>query len=72
MQINRLFQIIFDDSFIIPNDDGSFTLEVMLPEGEWLYSYILSFGSSVEVIEPEHVRKTISYQIKQAFKLYEL
>jgi len=72
MQINRLFQIIFDDSFIIPNDDGSFTLEVMLPEGEWLYSYILSFGSSVEVIEPEHVRKTISYQINQAFKLYEL
>jgi len=69
--LNRLYDY-FDDSFIIPNDDGSFTLEVMLPEGEWIYSYILSFGSSVEVIEPEHVRKTISYQIKQAFKLYEL
>jgi predicted DNA-binding transcriptional regulator YafY len=41
------------------------------PEGEWLYSYILSFGSSVEVIEPEYMRKIIAERIRQALKLYE-
>nr|WP_278331099.1 YafY family protein [Clostridium magnum] len=69
--LNRLYHY-FDDSFITLNDDGSFTLEALLPEGEWLYSYILSFGSSVEVIEPEHIRKAISYEIKQVSKLYKL
>lgn len=68
--LNRLYDY-FDDSFLSPNDDGSFTLEAALPEGEWLYSYILSFGSFVEVLEPEHVRKTIVKRMRQALKIYE-
>lgn len=69
--INRVYDY-FDDSFLIPNDDGSLTLVAEFPEGEWLYSYILSFGSSVEVIEPEYLRKIIAERIRQASKLYEL
>jgi len=68
--LNRLYDY-FDDSFIIQNGDGSFTLEIALPEGEWLYSYILSFGSFVKVIAPENVRKIIANRIRQALKLYE-
>ena len=68
--LNRLYDY-FDDSFLIQNDDGSFTLEIVLPEGEWLYSYILSFGSFVKVIAPENVRKIIANRIRQALKLYE-
>jgi len=68
--LNRLYDY-FDDSFIIQNGDGSFTLEIALPEGEWLYSYILSFGSFVKVIAPENVRKIIAHRIRQALKLYE-
>ncbi|WP_378954742.1 helix-turn-helix transcriptional regulator [Pelosinus sp. sgz500959] len=68
--INRLYDY-FDDSFLKKNDDGSMTLEVWLPEGEWLYSYILSFGSFVEVLEPEHVRGTIIKRIRQTLEIYE-
>lgn len=68
--INRLYDY-FDDSFLKQNDDGSMTLEVWLPEGEWLYSYILSFGSFVEVLEPEHVRGTIVKRIRQTLEIYE-
>lgn len=68
--LSRLYDY-FDDSFIIKNQDGSFNLEVALPEGEWVYSYILSFGSFVEVLEPEHVRKTIEDRMRQALKFYE-
>ncbi|WP_245698027.1 helix-turn-helix transcriptional regulator [Dendrosporobacter quercicolus] len=68
--INRLYDY-FDDSFLVPNDDGSLTLEVEFPEGEWLYSYILSFGSLVEVVEPEYMRNIITERIRQALKIYE-
>jgi predicted DNA-binding transcriptional regulator YafY len=68
--INRVYDY-FDDSFLIPNDDGSLTLVAEFPEDEWLYSYILSFGSSVEVIEPEHMRKIIAERIRKALTLYE-
>ncbi len=69
--INRVYDY-FDDSFLIPNDDGSLTLVAEFPEDEWLYSYILSFGSSVEVIEPEYMRKIIAERLRQALQLYEL
>lgn len=68
--LSRLYDY-FDDAFIIKNQDGSFNLEVALPEGEWVYSYILSFGSFVEVLEPEHIRKSIADKMRQALKFYE-
>jgi predicted DNA-binding transcriptional regulator YafY len=68
--INRLYDY-FDDSFLSANDDGSFTLEASLLDGEWLYSYILSFGRFVEILEPEHVRTTIVRRIRETLKIYE-
>jgi predicted DNA-binding transcriptional regulator YafY len=46
-------------------------LEVALPGGEWIYGYILSFGSLVEVLEPAHVRKSIAERTRQVLKIYE-
>jgi len=68
--LNRLYDY-FNDSIIVENEDGSFTVDVDFPEGEWVYSYILSFGSFVEVLEPEHVRKTIADRMRQALNIYE-
>lgn len=68
--LNRLYDY-FDDAFISADPDGSYLLEVSLPEGEWIYGYILSFGSLVEVIEPEHIRKTIVDRMRQALTFYE-
>jgi predicted DNA-binding transcriptional regulator YafY len=68
--LNRLYDD-FDDSFITKNNDGSFTVEVAFPEDEWVYSYLLSFGNSVEVLEPEHIRRIIIGRLKQALLLYE-
>ena len=36
--------------------DGSCIVEIDFPHDYWLYSFILSFGASVEVLEPENVR----------------
>ncbi len=40
-------------------DDGSLIATFGLPEDNWIYSFILSFGSDVEVLSPLRVRKVI-------------
>jgi predicted DNA-binding transcriptional regulator YafY len=39
--------------------DGSFVVIVSWPEDEWVYGVILSYGEFIEVLEPEHLRKTL-------------
>ncbi|BBB92524.1 HTH domain protein [Methylomusa anaerophila] len=67
--LSRLYDY-FDETFLIPNADGSFSLEASLPEGEWLYSYILSFGNLVEVVAPVHIRNIIIQRIQETLKIY--
>jgi Predicted transcriptional regulator len=46
----------FNPEDIRVEKDGSCIVEIDFPHDYWLYSFILSFGASVEVIEPENVR----------------
>jgi len=46
----------FSEENITINKDGSYTVVVSTPEGEWLYNYLFSFGTTLEVIEPKSVR----------------
>jgi len=47
----------FAESDITVNEDGSFTLRTAL--GKWIYDYILSYGTAVEVLEPLNVRDEV-------------
>lgn len=62
----------FDQDKVIDNQDGTYDVSIKLPENEWLYGYILSFGNSVEVIEPKYIRDIILNKMKETIKLYEL
>lgn len=62
----------FDQDKVIDNQDGTYDVSVKFPENEWLYGYILSFGNSVEVIEPKYIRDIILNKMKETIKLYEL
>jgi len=44
----------FAESDITVNEDGSFTLRTAL--GLWIYDYILSYGTAIEVMEPQYIR----------------
>jgi predicted DNA-binding transcriptional regulator YafY len=44
-------------------DDGSFIATIEYPKGEWLFSYIFSFGEECEVLEPQKIRKEIKNKI---------
>ena len=52
------------------NEDGYIYAIVECAESEWVYSMILSFGDSVEIIEPKHIRKIIKDQAKKVFDKY--
>ena len=60
----------YDDEHLRDNGDGTYTLDVTFPEDEWVYGYILSFGASVRVIEPESVRDIIKKRAQSVAALY--
>ena len=56
----------FDERKIIKNEDGSIIVAMSVPNDYWLYDYILSFGASLEVLEPQNVRDEV---VRQAEKI---
>lgn len=60
----------FDEKAIIRHEDGSFTVTASMPGGEWLYGYLLSFGTMLEVLEPRSLRKEIGFRLESMAKKY--
>jgi predicted DNA-binding transcriptional regulator YafY len=67
--LNRLYDT-FDGECISKNDNGSYDLSVTLPEDEWVYGYILSFGNNAEVLEPKHICEIIKTRAKEILEKY--
>lgn len=59
----RIYDEFPRDSIIEQNDFLFVT--TLLPNSNILYSYILSFGEYVEIIEPQEIRKNIQSQLKK-------
>jgi len=51
-------------------EDGSFVCEIKYPKGEWMISYINSFGVHGELLEPIELREEIKKQIKKMNEIY--
>jgi predicted DNA-binding transcriptional regulator YafY len=52
------------------DNNGFHIVTVDFPEDEWVYSSILGFGDSCEVLSPPHVRSIISTRLQKASLLY--
>ncbi|MBO0470462.1 YafY family transcriptional regulator [Enterococcus sp. DIV0242_7C1] len=46
------------------------TVRTQQPKGSWLTSYLLSFGSAIEVIEPDEVKAQIKEEIQKLQQIY--
>ena len=55
----------FDERNIVKNNDGSLTVSMGVPDDQWLYCYVLSFGDHIEVLEPRSVREEIARQAQK-------
>ena len=65
----RIYDDFAEDDITI-NEDGSFDVEMCMPHDQRIYDYILSFGSAVEVLEPQHVRDEMLVQIEKIKEKY--
>ena len=62
----------FMDEIVAKNEDGTCEVEFTMPEDEWIYGFIMSFGCYVEVLEPEYIRNIVRERMKKAIKCYEV
>ena len=60
----------FDLKNIRVEKDGFCVVEIDFPHDYWLYSFIMSFGASVEVLEPESVRVMLLEIIENMRDIY--
>jgi len=58
----------FAESDIYVNKDGSLTLRTAL--GGWIYDYILSYGTAIEILEPQHIREELLVRIEKIKNKY--
>jgi len=54
----------------IHQDDGKIMVKISLPENNWLYGYLLSFGSGMEVINPPHIRSILANITAEIYRKY--
>ncbi|WHH57131.1 YafY family protein [Petroclostridium sp. X23] len=54
----------------IENGSGQIMVKTVLPENNWLYGFLLSFGNGIEVIHPPHIRSTLANIAEQIYKKY--
>ncbi len=51
-------------------EDGSLLAAAEMPCDEWLIGYILSFGTDVEIIEPQDLRQAVIQQVEKIYGHY--
>ena len=60
----------FDRARIVPQPDGSLIVHTDWPLGLWGVSYLLSYGSTAEVIQPEELRRALAQEAKKIAAQY--
>ena len=60
----------FDRARIVPQPDGSLIVHTDWPLGLWGVSYLLSYGSTAEVIQPEALRRALAQEAKKIAAQY--
>ncbi len=57
---------------VVENQEGQLLVKTTLPENNWLYGFILSFGSGIEVINPPHIRSIVARIAKEIYEKHSL
>ncbi|MCH1981121.1 YafY family transcriptional regulator [Ruminococcus sp. OA3] len=60
----------FDMKDIEVQDSGDLIVSQCMPEDAWLYSYLLSFGGHVDILEPRRVQMRLAETAKEMYRKY--
>ncbi|MDE6208280.1 MAG: YafY family transcriptional regulator [Lachnospiraceae bacterium] len=58
----------FDRAEVCQQENGDFIVSVQMPEDMWLISFLLSFGTQVEVIEPDYLKDILAQQARLIYE----
>lgn len=53
-------------------EDGAFLVRFNMPDNDWLYQYLMTFGAGIDVLEPQQVRETLYKKLKLACARYQI
>lgn len=70
-----LGSVVFDEfnkDEILLDQAGNYIVETSVSDNYWLISFILSFGSQIEIIEPVELKEKLLDEIEKIKKLYKL
>ena len=57
-------------SEVIPQDDGSITAAFTVPDFDWIYEILLSFGADMKILSPESVKEKVIKRAEDLLKTY--
>ncbi len=60
----------FEDSCIRVQPDGRLCVSVTFPEDEWVYGYLMSFGTEVEILEPADLKERVADLAKKIYEYH--
>lgn len=60
----------FPPESIQTDAQGYSTVSMNVPEDEWIYGFILSFGDAVQVLGPPHIRQEIQWRVERMRRNY--
>ncbi len=62
----------FEESQVRQEEDGNFLVAVPMPVDDWVISFLLSFGTQVEVVEPAYLRERLADKIMELYEKYKI
>jgi len=64
----RLYDTL-EDSAIVKHENG-YTVNLTLPENDWMYNFLMSFGDKATIIRPQSVKQRIIKKYEAALEHY--
>nr|WP_305148680.1 WYL domain-containing protein [Hungatella sp. SL.1.14] len=61
---------VFDDR-AVTKCGGELTVRAVIPDNEWLYGFLMSFGDKVTVLSPLSLKRAVEKRLKSALQHYE-
>lgn len=68
--IRPIVEEMYQASEMEQQPDGSLVVRKAMAEDEWLYAYLLSWGESLEILEPMRIREIIIKKAKNILSVY--
>lgn len=60
----------FDEGCVQREEDGALLVQASFPEDQWLYGYLLSFGTAVEVLSPSSLRQRLALLAREIWRVH--